>query len=129
MVEYLNADDLVEIHPEAGPGIRDWGLLEMAAARPASGFGDVEVFAGAHEKAAALLHGIAHLHPFVDGNKRAAWLAANVFLFLNGWMVEADEEAAFEFMMGVAAGGRDVPEITKWLQDHSRPEGSPPVAP
>jgi death-on-curing protein len=67
-------------------------------------------------KAAALLHSTACNHAVVDGNKRLAWIAAMVFLGLNGATVELDEDAAFELVMSVADGGeREVDKIAARL--------------
>ncbi|MEU4093976.1 type II toxin-antitoxin system death-on-curing family toxin [Streptomyces sp. NPDC026673] len=88
------------------PAVRDPGLLASAVHRPRArmfgveAYGD-DVFAGA----GALLHAIAANHPLVDGNKRTAWLAAVVFLALNGVdLRSADQDAAYELVVGVASG-------------------------
>ena len=67
-------------------------------------------------KAAALLHSIARNHALVDGNKRLAWLAAVVFLDLNGHRTGADEEAAFKLVMSVAEGNDDLEDIAGRLR-------------
>ena len=67
-------------------------------------------------KAAALLHSLAGNHPLVDGNKRLAWLATYVFLAKNGVELDPDDDAAYELVVGVAAGGiDDVGEIAAVL--------------
>ena len=67
-------------------------------------------------KAAALLHSLAGNHPLVDGNKRLAWLATYVFLAKNGTVLDADDDAAYEFVIAVADGSiDDVGEIAAVL--------------
>ena len=95
---WLEADDLVAMHggliAEFGgpPGLRDRALLESAAARPKH----LATYERptAFELAAAYAFGPARNHPFIDGNKRVALVAAFTFLELNGWEVQAEEAAA-----------------------------------
>lgn len=119
MTEYLSARDLAGLIPDAVA--RDWGLLELAAARPASGFGEVEAFPTLWEKAAALFHGVLHLHPFIDGNKRTAWLGAAVFLALNDHWLEAPADEAYGFVVGTVEHHAEVLDLATWLRGHSRP--------
>jgi death-on-curing protein len=86
------------------PGLRDLGLLQGALARPFAEFGGVEAHTGVHEKAGALLHGLASNHPFVDGNKRVALAATLVFLQINGYRLALDQEQRYELTMRVADG-------------------------
>lgn len=100
-------------------GLRDPGLLESALARPRHLI--------TYEKAdlcrlaAAYGHGIAKNHPFVDGNKRAAFLAAIVFLERNGMDFTAPQAHAAAFVLGVADGTLEEEAFAQWLRDHSRP--------
>ncbi len=67
-------------------------------------------------KAAALLHSLAGNHPLADGNKRLAWLATYVFLAKNGIVLDADDDAAYDFVVAVADGSiDDVGEIAAVL--------------
>lgn len=70
-----------------------------------------------HEKAAALLHGLARNHPFVDGNKRTAWAATHVFYLLNGYVVIVDDGDVVSLMVDVAEGMLDVPNIAAKLKE------------
>jgi len=83
-VEYLDLEDALRLIRMLGVGpIRDLGLLDSAIARPrSSAFGST--VRNDRIKAAALLHSLASNHPLVDGNKRLAWLATVVFLYING---------------------------------------------
>jgi death on curing protein len=98
----------------AGP-VRDLGLLDSACARPRSTAFGVDAYPTVEGKAAALLHSLARNHGLVDGNKRLAWLAALVFLDINGHTVEMDDEAAFQSVMAVAEGTIEVDDIAQRL--------------
>jgi death-on-curing protein len=101
--------------------VRDLGLLESALAQPRSAFGEQYAHEGLYAMAAAYLFHIARNHPFVDGNKRTALLAALVFLDINGITVERDSEALYELTMGVAQGRIDkaaaAPELSRVARD------------
>ena len=98
-------------------GIRDRGLLSSALFRPRNlaGYGTPTVF----ELAAAYAFGIIQNHPFVDGNKRSGFLAAYVFLALNGWKLIAAEASAVEAMLALASGGMSEAEFAAWLKAQS----------
>jgi death on curing protein len=99
-------------------GLRDEGLLESALARllnlAACGSPDI------HALAAAYGVGLAKNHPFVDGNKRAAFLAVGMFLTLDGWRLTAAQADATLTMLAVAAGQMDEIALAQWLRQHSR---------
>lgn len=107
---YLNLDDLLHVAERtlgAPAEIRDAGLLESALARPqASAFGD-DSYPQIEEKAAALLHSLARNHALVDGNKRLALAATVVFLGINGYRLQLDNDEAYDLIYGVAAGEVD----------------------
>jgi death on curing protein len=111
-VRYLDLDDLLGLVRALGAGpVRDVGLLDSAAARPrSSAFGE-DAYPDLAAKAAALLNSIARNHALVDGNKRLAWLAAVVFLDINGLEPRLDDDQAFALVMSVATGDVDVPKI------------------
>jgi death on curing protein len=99
-VEIFHAEQLIE---HGGlPGLKDENSLEAALARPLqkANYGDPDVF----ELAVAYLFGIARNHPFSDGNKRTAFVAAYAFLRLNGFAVEASQAEVITFVLAVAAG-------------------------
>jgi death-on-curing protein len=111
--EFLDIEDVLELHRLSleqyggGSGVRDLGLLESALAQPRSAFGEQYAHEGLFAMAAAYLFHIARNHPFVDGNKRTALLAALVFLDINGITTERESEALYELTMGVAEGRID----------------------
>lgn len=99
-------------------GIRDEGLLDSALARPRNllSYGNPDNF----ELAAAYAYGIARNHPFLDGNKRAAFLAAYVFLRRNGYRPEMSEAETVVMMNRLAARDLSKPELTAWFARNTR---------
>jgi death-on-curing protein len=116
-VDYLNLEDLLGLVRvlQAGP-VRDLGLLEGCVGRPRSSAFGVDAYPDVRSKAAALLHSIARTHPLVDGNKRLAWLSAVVFLDINGWTVELNDNEAFDLVMDVAAHDYEVVDLAPRLR-------------
>jgi death-on-curing protein len=118
---YLTLDQLLAIAGMLGePAVRDVGLLDAAAHRPqASAFGE-EAYPDLHTKAAALLESLVRSHGLVDGNKRLGWVGTVVFYRLNGHLVVAPEDDAFDLVMGVAEGRYDLKAIAgrlaQWVQ-------------
>lgn len=118
MIVFIEPEHLFEI-AKVGVGptvtVRDPGLLAAAAGRPAAAFAGHEAYPCLEDKAAALMHSLVRDHALVDGNKRLAWLATYVFLDLNGVVLEAPDDDAFDLVMRAAAGAADVPEIAEAL--------------
>lgn len=102
-----------------GVGVRDVGALASALARPRNRweYGEDD-FA---ELAAAYAFGIARNHPFVDGNKRSAWVVANIFLDLNGTELAFDEFDAIRIMLSLAAGELTEDELADWFRQRLTP--------
>jgi len=100
-----------------GVGIRDAGLLSSSLARPRNQavYGDPSVFG----LAAAYAYGIVRNHPFVDGNKRTGFLAAYVFLDMNGWELMAPEGEAVAAVLALAAGEMQESGFSDWLKTNS----------
>jgi death-on-curing protein len=112
---------LLRLHDEVlrvtggASGVRDLGLLNSALSRPINRYayeGVTDLVALAATYAVA----IASNHPFVDGNKRAAFMALGLFLEDNGLRLVATTDDATEAMMGVARGEIDIPTLTDWLR-------------
>ena len=99
-----------------GAGVRDAGLLASALTRPQNrwAYGDVD----AAELAAAYAYGIARNHPFVDGNKRTAWVLARVFLAMNGHELTFSANEAIAVMLALAAGELSEAELAEWFRNH-----------
>ena len=113
-VEALHAEQL-RLHGGAA-GIRDEGMLESALHRPQQReiYGEPDL----SELAAAYLFGIAKNDPFVDGNKRTAFAAADLFLYFNGLSIEAEQEDVIQLVMMVAAGEIDEAGAAAFFRDH-----------
>ena len=98
-------------------GIRDEGLFSSAMSRPQNlaAYGDRP---DAADVAAAYAFGLSRNHPFLDGNKRTAFVVMELFLNLNGWVLEADDAECITTMESLAAG--DLPEksYAEWLRSH-----------
>jgi death-on-curing protein len=115
--------------------VRDAGLLESAVHRPAAAMFGEEAYPDLFGKAAALLHALAANHPFVDGNKRTAWLSCAVFLDLNGVSLRPDIDACERLVVDVASGSLDeVGTIATLLRELAepagrQPSGAPPAPP
>jgi death on curing protein len=98
-------------------GIRDEGLLSSALARPLNlaAYGNAP---DAPSLAAAYAFGIAHNHPFLDGNKRTAFVVMELFLDLNGCILNADDAACISTMLALAAGDLSEKALADWLREH-----------
>jgi death-on-curing protein len=114
--EYLSLEDtfdLIEVL-KVGP-IRDLGLLDSALARPRSSAFGQDAYATLELKASALLHSLVNNHPFVDGNKRLAWLSTTVFLRLNDHQASLIKDDAFALVLEIASGSLELDEIARRL--------------
>jgi len=123
MTMYLTTDDVQMLNGQfVGPDmLRDFGLLDSAVMRPqASAFGE-DAYPTLHEKGAALLHGLARNHPFVDANKRTAWAATSVFYQINGHLLQVEDGAVVALVVDVAEGQLDVPNIAAQLKSWAFP--------
>ena len=117
---WLEKRDLLAIHEEllatfgGSPGLRDEGPLEsaLASAKNHFAYGDRDLF----RLAAAYSHALTRNHPFVDGNKRSAFMAAYVFLGVNGYQFRAKEEDVVGTMLSLAKGNLTSEEFAKWLR-------------
>lgn len=105
-------------HGGAG-GTRDEGMLESALTRPrnAAAYGNPDV----SDLAAEYAFGLARNHPFIDGNKRTAFVACELFLRLNGHQLMASDADCVLTMLAVASGDMDVPAFAAWLRQHLQP--------
>jgi death-on-curing protein len=101
------------------PGLRDEGLLESALARPLNlvAYGEPDHA----DLAAAYGAGLAKNHPFVDGNKRAAFLAVGLFLAVNGYRLHTTQADATLTILALAAGELDEAAFAAWIRTHTQP--------
>ncbi len=114
---YLTIDDLIRHNENVTSrygglaGVRDRAALESCVAHPKTAVFDEERFKQAHEKAAALCFFVVKLHPFHDGNKRTAFVAALHFLLENSYLPKFDEQEMYEAIMSVAESKTDLEEL------------------
>jgi death on curing protein len=99
-------------------GIRDRRLLESALSRPLQTFDTKELYPDSIHKAAALLESIVKNHPFVDGNKRIGYVLMRLFLLDNGLDIISDQDAKYDFVIGIASGSMDFEHICDWIKNH-----------
>ncbi len=122
---WLRRDALAALHAEqlaehgGANGVRDEGLLESALSRPENlaAYGDPDAF----DLAAAYAFGIVKNHPFVDGNKRAGFMACATFFSLNGHALTASDQRVVETVLGLAAGAIAEPAFARFLRETSEP--------
>jgi len=119
-VAYLSTDEVLAIHAQliatfgGADGLRDGGLLESALYRPRTGY-----YADVAEMAAAMFESLLMNHPFVDGNKRVAFFATDVFLRLNGWRLVVDADEAHEFLIGLLETQQcEFTRLLPWIRNH-----------
>ena len=117
-VQFLSTDEVVAIHQRlievfGGPGgVRDPGLLESALHRPRTGY-----YEDLAAMATALFESLLMNHPFIDGNKRVAFFATDVFMRLNGWKLQVDPDEAHAFIIGLLERAEcDFERLLPWIR-------------
>ncbi len=126
-MRYLSLGEIVDLHHAlldqtgGATGIRDLGGLESALAQPRSTFDGKDLHPTAIDKAAALAYSLTLNHPFVDGNKRVAHAAMEVFLLLNGLELLGTIDEQERLMLDLAAGLFTREQLVAWLQQRVKP--------
>lgn len=127
-LEYLSEEQILHLHRAiiaatgGADSVTDRGLLQAALARPAASFAGQDLYGSIAAKAAALMHSLVSNHPFIDGNKRVAIAAAELFLRVNGYRLLADDEALEGMTVAAASGHIVVEEIRIWIEQRIRRE-------
>lgn len=122
---WIEERDVLAIHGRllaahgGAPGLRDQGLLQSALARPRQHYAHDDS-TGVIEMATLYTAGIVRNHSFIDGNKRAGFVAGVLFLELNGFRFIASEEDATQAVLSLAAGTMDENAYTEWMRAKSR---------
>ena len=118
VVLFLSVEEVLAIHERLVErfgglaGIRDLGLLESALHRPQTGY-----YADLAAMAAAQFESLLMNHPFVDGNKRVAFFATDVFLRLNGWKFEVDPDETHSFLIALLEKQQcDFDHLLPWIR-------------
>ncbi|MBC8139751.1 MAG: type II toxin-antitoxin system death-on-curing family toxin [Fibrella sp.] len=121
-VRFLSVENILQAHDFSlqrtggAAGLRDLGLLQSAAMMPQQQFGGFYLHEGLAGKAAAYLYHLAANHPFVDGNKRTAVLAALIFLDINGVENLPAPDELEKVTWSIADGSMTKPELTEWFR-------------
>jgi death-on-curing protein len=121
--KWIQRDVLLAIHEAqlaehgGAAGVRDPALFESAISRPRN----LAAYESpdAADLAASYAYGISRNHAFIDGNKRTAFVAAELFLLLNGYQLLADDAGSVVTMLAVAAGDMTEPDLAAWLREHT----------
>lgn len=122
---FLNLGEVLAIHEDVirryggSLGIRDLALLESAIGMPQASFGDQHLHDSIPAMAAADCFHLVANHPFLDGNKRVGAAAANVFLEMNDWVLDAKQDRHAEVVLSIAASRADKREATVFLAQHT----------
>lgn len=118
MREYLTLTEVLAMHTVlidrygGSHGVRDMGAIEAALYRPQSGYYEDIIW-----EAAALFESLAINHPFIDGNKRIAFAATDVFLAMNGYRIQQKSDDIYAVMMQLFEAQQfDIAHLEKWLR-------------
>lgn len=128
---FLDFEHVLAIHQSlietygGSRGVRDVGLLKSAVAMPQASFDGEFLHGSVIEMAAAYLFHLVQNHPFIDGNKRIGVAAAIVFLELNDFTLEVNQEELAEFVLSVARGEIDKTQVRIFLEQYAHPNPPP----
>lgn len=126
-ISFLSLAEVVAIHEDmiyrygGARGLRDVRLLESAVGMPQATFGGEYLHDGIPAMAAAYCFHVVGNHPFLDGNKRTGAASANVFLEMNGWTLEANNDACADLVLGVASSRIDKRTAIAFFQARAEP--------
>jgi death-on-curing protein len=120
VTRYLSLEGFVVELEAIGFHVRDLGLVHSALERPATTLMGQEAYPSIELKCAAQTESLARNHPFVDGNKRASWIALNHLLRINGYLLFASQDDAFDFIQGVSRGQLSLEKSAEWIEKRSR---------
>ena len=119
---FLTLEELLIIHQHlidefgGSYGLRDPKALEAAAMRPQTGY-----YENIFEEAAALMESLAMNHPFIDGNKRMAFFAADTFLRMNGYYIDCDDQEAYNYFMSLfESSSFEFEKLSVWIRQNSK---------
>jgi death-on-curing protein len=126
-MRYLTLGEVLALHrrilAESGgrPGLRDLGAIASALSQPRVSVGGQDAYPTLVDKAAALGFSLIRNHGFIDGNKRIAHAAMEVFLMVNGMELRASVDEQEQFMLALAAGDMSREALAEWLRSHVVP--------
>jgi death-on-curing protein len=128
VITYLDASDLLVLAAAVTGGdlvVRDLGLLDSAAHRPQATVLGVEAYDTLWLKSAALMESIIRNRPLAEGNWRLGWVAAVTLCDINGWWIEADEDAALDLVREVDRGAIEIAALAANLESWGVPRNRP----
>jgi death on curing protein len=117
--DVIDIHEIMILHYGGSSGLRDAGLLESALASPRQTMFDQELYPDIAAKAAILLIGLLKNHPFVDGNKRTAFITTLRFLEMNGYTLAASHDELYDFILSIITAHIDKAAATEWLRSRS----------
>jgi len=126
-MKFINIFQVLELHrqllDEFGgiAGVRDFGALESALAQPEMTFGGEDLYPTLIEKASALAYSLCKNHPFIDGNKRVAHGAMEIFFVLNGFEIKATIDEQEKLFLDLAGSRLTREGLVNWLQQRVVP--------
>lgn len=121
-MKYLTSDEVLAIHFEiirkfgGLQGIRDFGLLFGSVERSKATFDGKDLYVSLFDKAATLMHSLVLNHPFVDGNKRTAYVATVRLLHINGYKFEVSSDEMISFLLFIENKKPKIDAIAKWIE-------------
>jgi len=124
-MRYLTLGEVIALHRRVlaesggGPGVRDLGAIASAVSQPRVSAGGQDAYPTLIEKAAAMGYSLIRNHGFVDGNKRIAHAAMEVFLVMNGIEITAALDEQEQFVLSLAAGEVSRDGLIAWLQSNT----------
>lgn len=107
-------------HYGGSHGVRDFGLVESALARPQAGYGEYEAYPDIFSKSAALIHSLLKNHPFINGNKRTAITGCALFLKRNGYQLKMTTKEALGFVLNIENNSFDESAIADWIKKRAQ---------
>jgi death-on-curing protein len=121
MIEISEVEKIHDILIErfgGAKGIRDKGILESAISRPFQTFDAKDLYPDPVDKAAAIFESIVSNHPFVDGNKRTAYVLMRLILKRNQLDIEVDQDTKYDFVIKAAKGELTFEKIKSWVRNN-----------
>ncbi len=121
-------DDVIFYHDKAiekyggSKGLRDFGGLDAALNRPWQTFDSEELYPTCFEKAAAISESVILNHPFIDGNKRTAFILCEAIIEDAGYIIEANTDTIYNFLVDISTGNLSFEEIVIWLRQNTKPK-------
>ena len=119
MTRFIQLPTFVKELERVGFMVKDLGLLDSALARTKTSLFGEDAYPTLELKAAAMVESLILNHPMMDGNKRSSWFALNYFFALNGKVIVATQDEAFEYVLGVATKSLDLNASAQWISQHS----------